>query len=108
MPDTLRTLVRKFDHDNARTHRLTGEAVMPPRSGSSTRRVCGSCWHVVDERAERKAWLAAIGCELDGVGEWPAIKCFPYLNGECHRHPWPGVTVCQRCGADALGEVVRG
>jgi hypothetical protein len=107
MPDRLRSMIRRFDQDNARAHRLTGDPVVAPRGDSSVRRVCGKCWHVVDEQAELSAWREKVGCDVAN-NDWPAkpYKCFPYLAGQCQFHPYPGVLVCPKCGADSLGEVV--
>lgn len=102
MPDRLRSLIGKHDRDNARAHRLTGEPVVPPRGDSNKKRVCGSCWHVVDEQAERKAWQAKVGCHFgERYGGGVCFMCY----GECCTHRWPGVLVCPKCGADALGWV---
>lgn len=111
MPDRLRSMINKHDRDNARVHRLTGEPVMAPRGDSNVKRVCGSCWHMVDEVGEVIRWTKQTErlCGCDRSGSWMVRpRGWQHWSRKEHRtiiHDFPGVVTCPTCGADALGEV---
>lgn len=110
--DALRTLSDERDRAFNTAKRLR----LLPRNGGAVRRVCASCWHVVDEQAEFKAWLARLeadcGCasRVDARAYWAGFhkagagwEHWSKDHWVFHRFPLP-ITVCPKCGT-ALHEV---
>lgn len=110
-PDNLRRMIGRYDRDNARQHRLTGEPVIAARADTTTRTVCGSCWHVVDERAEYRAWVSGTekACGCWSMQGWPvrerAWAHWNTVTREYTEHVWAGISCCPRCSGE-LHEVV--
>lgn len=109
--DRLRKLVNALDRERARTHRLTGGLVLADRNSVvAPRRVCGTCWLVIDAAvrlAHFRQWRAsrkrckfyddrAAACQ----GHWQR------RSGSWVTHRYPGMSVgCPSCGGP-LSEVV--